>query len=144
LQNGDVMKAHDMFDQARWAEEDLGADTVEEDYWIAECLIREGDAKDAATLAEHALRAEQARGSTMFTSRLHRVFGYAWLATGDPAKAAAEFERAVEAARGAHIPYEVALGLEGLAHAGAAAGNAERDEIYARLGVRRTFPPLAP
>ncbi len=149
LQRGDVMKARDLFDQARWASEDLGADTVEDDYWIAECMIREGEAADALTLLDHALRAETARGSTSFVARLHRARGYALLALADYADAVGEFERAVASARERAAPYEVALGLEGLAASQRAAGvpvdpssEAERAEVFTRLGVRASFAPL--
>jgi class 3 adenylate cyclase/tetratricopeptide (TPR) repeat protein len=143
LQRGDVMKAHDVFDQARWAAEDLGADTAEFDYWIAECMIREGEAEDARTMLEHAVRAETKRGNALLLPRLHRGLGYANLALGDRETAYAEFTRAVELARGNASPFEVALGLDGLLRIEPSEEMAaERDATFERLGVRATFPPL--
>ncbi len=145
LQRGDVMKARDLFDQARWATEDLGGDTVEDDYWIAECMIRDGDVDDALTLIGHALRAEEARGGTTFLPRLHRVRGYALGAKSDLDGAMREFEHAINLARQREAPYEIALGLDGLLAMQRASGTpvdpaaeAERDEIFARLGVRES------
>jgi class 3 adenylate cyclase/tetratricopeptide (TPR) repeat protein len=143
LQRGDVMKAHDVFDQARWAAEDLAADTAEFDYWIAECMIREGDAADARTLLEHALHAETKKGSALLLPRLHRGIGYAHLALGDTDAARAAFECAVALARAQSSPFEVALGLDGLLRIEPSAEfAAERDATFQRLGVRETFPPL--
>ncbi|HVT77178.1 MAG TPA: adenylate/guanylate cyclase domain-containing protein [Acidimicrobiales bacterium] len=143
LQLGDVLKARDVFDQARWAAEDLGADTAEYDYWVAECMIREGAARDARTLLERALRDETKKGGALLLPRLHRGIGYAHLALGDPDATAVEFERAVDAARANGSPYEVALGLDALVRVRPSeAAAAERDEVFNRLGVRATFPPL--
>ncbi|HUR78960.1 MAG TPA: adenylate/guanylate cyclase domain-containing protein [Acidimicrobiales bacterium] len=150
LQRGDVMKARDVFDQARWSADDVGRETVEYDYWIAECMIREGDAADALTLLEHALRAERARGSALLVPRLCRGIGYAQLALGEHAGAEAAFGDALGAARSNSSPYEAALSLDGLIAVAEASGltpdpdaERERDETFARLGVRATFPPLA-
>jgi class 3 adenylate cyclase/tetratricopeptide (TPR) repeat protein len=143
LQRGDVMKARDVFDQARWAAEDLGSDTAEFDYWIAECMIREGEAADALTMLEHALRAETRKGSALLLPRLHRGIGYAHLALGDTDAARVAFESAVTSAREQSSPFEVALGLDGLLRiAPSEELSAERDATFARLGVRATFPPL--
>ena len=143
LQRGDVMKAHDVFDQARWAAEDLGIDTAEFDYWIADCMIREGAAYDARTLLEHALRSEIRTGSALLLARLHRGIGYAELALGATDAARAAFERSVAAAREQSSPFEIALGLDALLRLGPSAEfAAERDEVFERLGVRATFPPL--
>jgi tetratricopeptide (TPR) repeat protein len=143
LQRGDVMKARDVFDQARWAAEDLGTDTAELDYWIADCMIREGEAADALTLLEHALRAETKKGTALLVPRLHRGIGYAHLALGDAEAARSAFESAVAAAREQSSPFEVALGLDALlCLAPSDQFAAERDATFQRLGVRATYPPL--
>ncbi|MEY2472496.1 MAG: hypothetical protein QOK28_1825 [Actinomycetota bacterium] len=143
LQRGDVMKAHDVFDQARWAAEDLGADTGEFDYWIAECMIREGAAADAVTMLEHALHAATRKGNALLFPRLHRGIGYAHLALGDSDAARRAFESAVTTARQQGLPFEVALGIDAFLRTEPSDElAAERDAIFARLGVRATFPPL--
>jgi predicted ATPase/class 3 adenylate cyclase len=143
LQRGDVMKAHDVFSQARWAAEDMKGDTAEVDYWIAECMIREGDAADALTLLEHVLREETRKQNALLLPRLHRGSGYAQLALGDTDAAREAFESAVARAREQESPFETALGLDALLRLGASDDlAAERDAIFTRLGVRATFPPL--
>jgi tetratricopeptide (TPR) repeat protein len=143
LQRDDVMKARDVFDQARWAAEDLHMDTAEFDYWIAECMIREGEAADALTMLEHALRAETRKGSALLLARLQRGIGYAHLALGDTDAARVAFDGAVAVAREQSSPFEVALGLDALVRlAPNDEFTTERDEIFVRLGVRATFPPL--
>jgi len=151
LQRDDVMKAHDVFGQARFAAEDLGADTVEVDYWIAECMIREGDAADALTLLERGLKAETSRGSALFAGRLLRGIGYAHVALGAHDAAAQAFDRALTVAREKAAPYEVALAFDGLITIASARGAApeavwvsERDDVFEHLGVRATFPPVSP
>jgi class 3 adenylate cyclase/tetratricopeptide (TPR) repeat protein len=148
LQRGDVLKARDLFDQARWAAEDLGADTVEFDVWIADCMIREGEPGEALTLLDHAIRAEKARGATTFLGALLRAHGYARAAIGDAEGAAADFASALEVARTRSVPFEIALALDAqvwLDHRRGAepdtSAAAERDEIFERLGVRAVFAP---
>ena len=102
------MKAHDVFDQApRWAAEDLGADTAEFDYWIAECMIREGDAAERSRCSNTRSAPRTRHGSALMLPRLHRGIGYARLALGDHDAAHNAFESAVAAAREQSSPFEV-------------------------------------
>jgi tetratricopeptide (TPR) repeat protein len=148
LQRGDVLKARDLFDQARWAAEDLGADTVEFDVWIADCMIREGEPGDALTLLDHGIRAEKTRGATTFLGALLRAHGYARAAIGEVDAAAADFANALEVARTRSVPFEIALALDAQLWLDHRRGGerdtsaaAERDGIFERLGVRAVFAP---
>lgn len=78
-------------------------------------------------------------------AKARRFHGYGLAQAGDPTGARRELERSIDTARPAHLPYELALSLEGLARVArdddpvlASDAEAEAKEILTSLGVVAT------
>ena len=143
-------EARQLLGEARAVLEEIGAENeiLQADAFAAECDIFGGRWQDALRVTESALaRAETTEGGGSHAPLLHRVRGYAQAQRGNLEAARTELEESLRSARARNAAYEVALTLEALEHLAEREGAAhdvtlarERRLIFARLGVRETFP----
>ena len=134
------------FEEARATYVSLGAheDATGLDAWVAECRVLMGEPNQALSITDRALAGSDSADEGESTPILQRVAGYAHMQRGELEEARAMFESAVEAARGRHDSYQIALSLEAFRQLAAVEGvtfpgemEAERSEILSRLGVER-------
>jgi class 3 adenylate cyclase/tetratricopeptide (TPR) repeat protein len=121
---------------------------VEIDAWLAECLLRQGDIRQAVSLIDGALERERAGGGSEMAPMLHRLAGYAAAAERRVVDAWASFDTSLHIARGRGAAFDVALALEGMAIVARLGGpavepdhEAERAALLADLGVVVVAPP---
>jgi tetratricopeptide (TPR) repeat protein len=148
LRRNDFERALGLFEEAGAASETA---IVEADAWLAECLLRQGEAEQAAKLLEPAIKREAASGGTTFVAKLHRLRGYVLAALDRIDEAWPEFQTSLDAGRARGATYEIALTLEAISAVAASAGlpadadaEDERSRLLAQLGVRSTAPPPLP
>jgi tetratricopeptide (TPR) repeat protein len=156
---GRFEEARALLDEARtlYAAEDDEVELLTTDARLAECLVLQGAVADARAHVEGALReAEQMAGVSVIVANLHRLLGWTHLQAGELDAAREALERSLHLARledenfGIRsADYEVALTLSARVRLGAVTGEptdglaAERDTIFARLGVLKVpEPPL--
>jgi tetratricopeptide (TPR) repeat protein len=156
---GRFEEARALLDEARtlYAAEDDEVELLTTDARLAECLVLQGAVADARAHVEGALReAEQMAGVSVIVANLHRLLGWTHLQAGELDAAREALERSLHLARledenfGIRsADYEVALTLSARVRLGAVTGEptdglaAERDAIFARLGVLKVpEPPL--
>ena len=156
---GRFEEARALLDEARtlYAAEDDEVELLTTDARLAECLVLQGEVADARAHVEGALReAEQMAGVSVIVANLHRLLGWTHLQAGELDAAREALERSLHLARledenfGIRsADYEVALTLSACVRLGAVTGEptdglaAERDTIFARLGVLKVpEPPL--
>jgi class 3 adenylate cyclase/tetratricopeptide (TPR) repeat protein len=157
---GSFQEARELLDEARllYAAEEDEVELLTTDARIAECLVLQGSVEEARRRVEEALReAEEMAGVSVVVSNLHRLLGWTHLQAGEPDAAREALERSLHLARledenfGIRsADYEVALTLGAFVRLRAAAGEpadeleAERDAIFARLGVVKVPEPPLP
>jgi tetratricopeptide (TPR) repeat protein len=157
---GSFQEARELLDEARllYAAEEDEVELLTTDARIAECLVLQGSVEEARRRVEEALReAEEMAGVSVVVSNLHRLLGWTHLQAGEPDAAREALERSLHLARledenfGIRsADYEVALTLGAFVRLRAAAGEpadeleAERDAIFARLGVVMVSEPPLP
>jgi tetratricopeptide (TPR) repeat protein len=159
---GSFDEARSLLEEARdvYAAEGDEVDLLTTDARLIECLVLEQRAEDALARAAAALqRAEDTTGVSVLGSTLHRLRGWAFMQMGDLGEAEQALGESLRLARlddenfGIRsADYEVALTLEAVARlyvlrgeaAAASEAEAERDEIFARLGVVAVAQPPLP
>jgi tetratricopeptide (TPR) repeat protein len=158
---GSFDEARSLLEEARdvYAAEGDEVDLLTTDARLIECLVLEQRAEDALARAAAALqRAEETTGVSVLGSTLHRLRGWAFMQMGELGEAEKALEEGLRLARlddenfGIRsADYEVALTLEAVARlcalrgeAAASEAEAERDEIFARLGVVAVAQPPLP
>jgi class 3 adenylate cyclase/tetratricopeptide (TPR) repeat protein len=133
------------------AEGDL-LDAVDTEARLAECLLLEGRADEALALAEQTLtEVPESDGLAAAVPLLHRVRGLAYAQRGELIEARAALEASLLAARLRRAGHDVALTIEAM-HTVARIDRtsvhptliAERDELFARLGIAATAPVPLP
>ena len=77
LERGDLAAARKYFVEAKNETVEAGGAAVELDAWLAECLLREGEAKAAFLILDDTVRAEESLDSTLFLPNLYRLRGLA-------------------------------------------------------------------
>jgi class 3 adenylate cyclase/tetratricopeptide (TPR) repeat protein len=157
---GRFEEAGSLLDEARvlYAAAEDEVELLTTDARRAECLVLQGGAADARAHVVDALgQAESMAGVSVIVANLHRLLGWTHLQTADLDSAREAFEQSLHLARledenfGIRsADYEIALTLSALVRLGAMAGEpaddekAERDEIFARLGVVAVPEPPLP
>jgi tetratricopeptide (TPR) repeat protein len=137
---GNFDEAHTYLEAAREEYEEIGEmDHVGEiDGMLAECLVLEGRSEEAVALAQRRLN-EGLVGPQ--APMLHRVLALAALGSDDMEGARDALRRSLDAARELEAEHEVALTLDVIADClggetlGYADICAERDALFARLGI---------
>jgi class 3 adenylate cyclase/tetratricopeptide (TPR) repeat protein len=159
---GSFDEARSLLEEARnvYAAEGDEIDLLTTDTRLIECLVLEQRAEEALARAAAALQgAEDTTGVSVLGSTLHRLRGWAFMQIGDLAEAEQALEESLRLARlddenfGIRsADYEVGLTLDAVARlrtlrgeaAAASEAEAERDEIFARLGVVAVAQPPLP
>jgi tetratricopeptide (TPR) repeat protein len=157
---GDPDEARGLLAEARdlYAAEKDAVELLTTEARRIECLLAEGAPARALELAAEALRdAETIAGVSVIVAQLHRLRGYASMQLGELEAAREALEASLVAARQEgenfgtkSVEYEVALTLGALVRLGAMTGApspdlaAERDAIFARLGVVEVKEPPLP
>jgi len=157
---GSFEEARSLLEEARELYSGAGdeIDLLTTDARLIECLVLEQNAQDALNLAADTLqRAEDTAGVSVLIATLHRLRGWAFMQIGDLDAGAQALEESLRLARledenfGIRsADYEVALTLGALARLRALRGEAvaeaeaERNEIFKRLGVVAVAEPPLP
>ncbi len=116
--SGRCEEAGSLFERARAQFDDVGVkgQVLETDARIAECLVFQGDAEAALTLATDALKSSEAiGGAAVLSTMLRRIRGYALMQGGRLPEARKALEESLRVGRSRKADYEVALTLDALA-----------------------------
>jgi tetratricopeptide (TPR) repeat protein len=124
---------------------DAVAEALETQVWITECLLLQGQSRDALRSAEEGLQREATLGGAAagtIRAALHRLRGYAFAQLGQTVDAWAELDESLAAARARGASYELALTLEAVSVIAPLAGRPYRPSeeehrlVLDRLGVK--------
>jgi tetratricopeptide (TPR) repeat protein len=150
---GDTAAATEQLVAARRRFDGVGARqmVLDCDVTAIEVLLVAGEVAAARAEADRLVAEVDAFGpAELLPITVRRLRAHALASTGDAAGALASAQDAVERARDHGARTELALSLDAVAHAERALGRtptpavlAERDELLAGLGIRRTILPLA-
>jgi tetratricopeptide (TPR) repeat protein len=157
---GSFEEAHALLEEARelYAAEADEVELLTTDARLVECLVLEGRRDEALALSAEALeRAESTPGVSVRVATLHRLRAWAFMQAAELEAAGEALDESLRLARledenfGIRsADYEVGLTLGALVRLGKLTGKpveglvAERDAIFARLGVVRVPEPPLP
>ena len=150
--SGNTALALELLDDSLGRMEQLGAINFAAEIRArrVECLLLAGEDDRAMTEAESLAAATGPSGDPLFRAGLQRLLGIALARRGDGPAARACLDKSVDLADKAGAPFELAQSLVGRANAGGLspddklADERRARELFARLGVVRSWVPLVP
>ena len=150
--SGDTPRALELLDESLRRLEQLGASNYASEMRArrVECLLLAGEDDQALAEVESLASATDPSGDPIFRAALQRLHGIAHAKRGDSATAAACLDESVDLAEKAGALFELAQSLTARANArvspdqNSRADEQQAQELFSRLGVIRTWVPIAP